>query len=199
MNQTSKPVPKQMPTLLKMLIDFGPLLLFFIVDELADIFVATGALLVACTLAFLVSWKMVHKIPVIASASLIFVLIFGGLTLWLGDEEFIKIEVSVTNALCGIILVGGVLLKQSLLKVALGDMVELEDEGWATLSWTLGLFLIAIAITNEIVRLNTTTDIWITFRVYGILALNALFFASQIPIIKRHMIVSDDETPTLSG
>ena len=110
----------QVSPMIKLLIDLGPLILFFIVDEMAGIFYATGALIVACVIAFAVSWQLARKIPVIATASLIFVLIFGGLTLWLGDEEFVKIEVSVTNALCGLILLGGMAFGKSLLYIAFG-------------------------------------------------------------------------------
>ena len=91
-----------MPPILKSLVDLGPLLLFFAVDQLADIFLATGVLMVAVAAAFAVSWKMTRQIPILPSATLVFVLIFGGLTILLGDEEFIKIEVTLTNALCGL-------------------------------------------------------------------------------------------------
>ena len=120
--------------------------------------------------------------------TLIFVFIFGGLTLLLGDEKFIKIEVTLTNALCGLILLGGLAMGKSLLKIAFGEMTDLDDLGWRKLTLRMGLFLIAIAAVNEMVRLSVPTDLWVMFRVYGILVLTALFFLSQIPLIKRHLI-----------
>lgn len=189
----SNPAENKMQPLVKMLIDLGPLVLFFIVDQMSDIFVATGVLVIACAFAFAASWLMARKIPLIATASLVFVLVFGGLTLWLGDAEFIKIEVSVTNALCGVILLVGMAFKKSLLNIAFGDLVDLSDEGWNALSLRLGLFMIAIAIANELVRMSVSDDLWVIFRVYGILVLNALFFVTQIPIIKRHMTDDDEE------
>ena len=181
-----------MPPMLRILIDLGPLLLFFAVDQLADIFLATAALMVAVAAAFAVSWKMTRTIPILPSATLVFVVIFGGLTLLLGDEEFIKIEVTLTNALCGLFLLAGLAMDKSLLKIAFGDVTELDDPGWRKLTLRMGLFLIAIAATNEVVRRSLPTDLWVIFRVYGILLLTALFFLSQIPLIRRHMI--DDGT-----
>lgn len=177
-----------MPPILKSLIDLGPLLLFFAVDQLADIFLATAVLMVAVAAAFAVSWKKTRKIPILPSATLVFVLIFGGLTLLLGDEEFIKIEVTLTNALCGLFLLAGLVMGKSLLKIAFGDVTDLDDPGWHKLTLRMGLFLIAIAAVNEVVRRSVATDLWVMFRVYGILLLTALFFVSQIPLIKRHLI-----------
>ena len=186
---------KSMPPMLKILIDLGPLLLFFAVDQLANIFQATAVLMVAVAAAFAVSWKMTRKIPILPSATLVFVLIFGGLTLLLGDEEFIKIEVTLTNALCGLFLLAGLAMGKSLLKIAFGDVTELDDLGWHKLTLRMGLFLIAIAAINEVVRRSLSTDLWVMFRVYGILLLTALFFLSQIPLIKRHLI-EDGKTGT---
>lgn len=195
MTDQNTPQPaSQLSPMVKLLIDIGPLLLFFVVDQMADIFVATGALLLACLVSFAASWIMTRKIPVLPTVSLVFVLVFGGLTLFLGDEEFIKIEVSITNALCGAFLLSGLLFGQSFLKVAFGQVLDMDDEGWRKLTLRLGLFLIALGALNEVVRHLVSNDLWVAFRVYGILGLNALFFLSQIPIIKRHM-TEEAETP----
>ena len=182
---------KQMPPLVKTLIDLGPLILFFVADQLTDIFVATGVLIVAVAAAFIISWMMARKIPILPSLTLGFVLIFGGLTLLLGDEEFIKIEVTLTNALCGAFLLGGLVMGKSLLKIAFGEMTDIDDEGWRKLSLRMGVFLIAIAAINEVVRQVVSTDAWVVFRVYGILLLTVVFFLSQTPLIKRHWIEDD--------
>ena len=182
-----------MPPLLKSAIDLGPLLLFFVAEQLADIFLATGVLMVAVAAAFAVSWKMTRKIPILPAVTLIFVFIFGGLTLILGDEEFIKIEVTLTNALCGLILLGGLVMGKSLLKIAFGEMTEIDDLGWRKLTFRMGVFLIGVAVANEVVRASVSTDLWVIFRVYGILVLTALFFIAQVPLIKRHMI-DEEET-----
>ena len=174
--------------MLKSLIDLGPLLLFFVVDQLADIFLATGVLMVAVAAAVAVSWVMTRQIPILPGVTLVFVFIFGGLTLLLGDEDFIKIEVTLTNALCGLALLAGLAMGKSLLKIAFGEMIDLDDPGWHGLTLRMGLFLLAIAAINEVVRQSLPTDLWVIFRVYGIVLLTALFFVSQIPLIKRHLV-----------
>jgi intracellular septation protein len=188
MSKPSTQPEKTMPPLLKSTIDLGPLLLFFVAEQLADIFLATGVLMVAVATAFAVSWKETRKVPILPSVTLIFVFIFGGLTLLLGDEEFIKIEVTLTNALCGLILLGGLAMGKSLLQTAFGEMTEIDDLGWRKLTFRMGIFLIAIAAANEAVRASVSTDLWVLFRVYGILVLTALFFLAQVPLIKRHLI-----------
>jgi intracellular septation protein len=181
-----------MPPLLKSTIDLGPLLLFFVAEQLADIFLATGVLMVAVATAFAVSWKLTRKVPILPSVTLIFVFIFGGLTLLLGDEEFIKIEVTLTNALCGLILLGGLAMGKSLLQTAFGEMTEIDDLGWRKLTLRMGVFLIGVAVANEVIRASVSTDLWVIFRVYGILVLTALFFIAQVPLIKRHMIDEEE-------
>lgn len=188
--ETAQPT-KPMSSILKTVIDLGPLVLFFVVDQLAGIIPATAFLMVAVAIAFIVSWKITRNIPILPSVTLVFVFIFGGLTLLLGDEEFIKIEVTLTNALCGLFLVGGLIMDKSLLKIAFGEMTEIDDRGWQKLTLRMGLFLLAVAILNEIVRRSVATDLWVLFRVYGILGLTALFLISQIPLIQRHMIEDD--------
>jgi intracellular septation protein len=192
MSKPSTQPEKTMPPLLKSAIDLGPLLLFFVAEQLVDIFLATGVLMVAVAVAFAVSWKMTRKIPILPSVTLIFVFIFGGLTLLLGDEEFIKIEVTLTNALCGLILLGGLVMGKSLLKIAFGEMTEIDDLGWRKLTLRMGVFLIGVAVANEVVRASVSTDLWVIFRVYGILVLTALFFIAQVPLIKRHMIDEEE-------
>ena len=177
-----------MPPVLKSLTDLGPLLLFFVMEQLADIFLATGVLMVAVAAAFAVSWKLTRQIPILPGVTLVFVLIFGGLTLLLDDEDFIKIEVTLTNALCGLALLAGLAMGKSLLKIAFGELIDLDDPGWHQLTLRMGVFLIAIAAINEAVRHALPTDLWVIFRVYGILALAGLFFVSQIPFIKRHLV-----------
>lgn len=188
MSKPSSQPEKTMSPLLKSAIDLGPLLLFFVVEQLVDIFVATGVLMAAVAVAFAISWKESRKIPILPSVTLIFVFIFGGLTLFLGDEEFIKIEVTLTNALCGVILLGGLAMGKSLLKIAFGEMTDIDCLGWRKLTLRMGVFLIGIAVANETVRALVATDLWVIFRVYGILVLTVLFFVAQVPLIKQHLI-----------
>ncbi len=180
-----------MPGIVKTLVDLGPLIIFYVAESYSDIFVATGFLMVACTIAFIVSWTMARKIAILPILTLVFALIFGGFTLLFEDATFIKIEVTITNALLGIFLVGGMFFQKSLLKVIFGDFAELTKEGWDKITWRMGWFFIVIAILNEIVWRSVETDLWVDFRVFGILGLTFAFLISQIPMTMRHMV---DET-----
>lgn len=181
-----------MPAVIKTLVDLGPLIVFYIAESYSDIFVATGILMVACTIAFIVFWTMERKIALLPVLTLAFALIFGGFTLVFEDAVFIKIEVTVTNGLLGIFLVGGMFFGKSMLKLVFGDYASLDQESWNKITWRMGWFFIAIAALNEAVWRTVSTDIWVDFRVFGILGLTFVFLISQIPMIMRHM---DDETP----
>ncbi|MCP4074502.1 MAG: septation protein IspZ [Hyphomicrobiales bacterium] len=176
-----------MPPIIKILVDICPLLVFYIAENYADIFVATGLLMIACAIAFTVSWSMTRKIAILPLLTLVFALVFGGFTLLFDDESFIKIEVTVTNALLGIFLLGGMVFDKSLLKMLFGEFAALNEEGWNKTTLRMGWFFIAIAFTNEIVWRSLDTDIWVKFRVFGILGLTFCFLASQIPMIMRHL------------
>ena len=184
-----------LPPVLKTLIDLGPLAVFYTAESYSDIFIATGFLMVACTISFAISWTLTRKISLLPILTLVFALIFGGFTLLFKDDSFIKLEVTITNAILGIFLVGGMLFNKSLLKLIFGDFAGLSQEGWNKITWRMGWFFIAIAILNEAVWRSVDTDIWVNFRVFGILGLTFAFLLSQIPLTMRHMIgESPDKT-----
>jgi intracellular septation protein len=174
-------------SIVKLLVDVCPLLVFYITVKYTDIFVATGVLMIACIIAFIVSWSMIRKIALMPVLTLAFALVFGGFTLLFDDESFIKIEVTVTNALLGIFLLGGMAFNKSLLKLLFGGIAALDDEGWNKTTLRMGWFFITIAFLNEVVWRSLDTDIWVNFRVFGILGLTICFLASQIPTILIHM------------
>jgi len=122
-------------------------------------------------------------VPVV---TLVFVLAFGALTLALHDATFIKLKVTIINALFGAILVGGLAFGRSLLKPVFGEAMALDDEGWKKLTLRWGLFFFAIAILNEIVWRSVTTDMWVNFKVFGILPLTFIFALAQMPLMQRH-------------
>lgn len=189
-SQTS-PV-KSMPALVKFAIDIGPLLAFMIANQFADIFIATGVLMAAVGLAFLVSWVMTRKIAILPLVTLGFVLVFGGLTLMLRDDTFIKMNVTISNGLFGIALLGGLAFGKSLLKLVFSDMIGVDGEGWRKMTLHMGVFLLSIAVLNEGVWRSVSTDTWVQFKVFAIPVLSIVFLFTQMPLIQRHMI---DEEP----
>jgi intracellular septation protein len=120
--------------------------------------------------------------------SALIILIFGGLTIYFDNEVFFKMKPTIINLLFALILYGGVIVKKSLLKYLLGAAIKLEDEGWKILTQRWISFFIALAILNEIVWRTQSTDIWVNFKVFGILPITFIFTMTQFPLIKKYQI-----------
>lgn len=187
------PKKRHMPPGLKILVEAGPLVAFFIANAKAGIFWATGVYMVAAAVALAVSWAMTRRLAVVPIATLGFVLVFGALTLWLNDDVFIKMKVTLINALFGVTLLGGLAFGRSLLKPVFGEAMNLTPEGWKALTLRWGLFFLGVAVLNEIVWRSVSTDTWVDFKVFGILPLTMVFALAQIPLMQRHMI---EEAPS---
>ena len=139
------------PQLIKMALELGPLVIFFIVNARADIFAATAWFMGAMVVSLLASWLILKKIAVMPLVTGVVVLVFGGLTLWLQDDTFIKIKPTITNGLFAAVLLGGLVFGQSLLKYVFGDVYKLRPEGWSKLTLNWGLFFVLLAVINEVV------------------------------------------------
>jgi len=187
------PKKRHMPPGLKILVEAGPLVAFFIANAKAGIFWATGVYMVAAAVALAVSWAMTRRLAIVPIATLGFVLVFGALTLWLNDDVFIKMKVTLINALFGVTLLGGLAFGRSLLKPVFGEAMNLTPEGWKALTLRWGLFFLGVAVLNEIVWRSVSTDTWVDFKVFGILPLTMVFALAQIPLMQRHMI---EEAPS---
>ncbi len=172
--------------LLKLAIDIGPLAVFFIANSRYGIMTGTGAFMVATIISLAVSYALERKVPILPVATAVFVLFFGGLTIALNDELFIKLKPTIVNTLFGFILLGGLRYKCALLRPLLGAVFKLDEEGWRKLSFRCALFFLMLAIINEIVWRNVTTDMWVNFKVFGIMPLTIVFSLLQMPMIARH-------------
>ena len=175
----------------KLLIELGPLVAFFIANWKAGIFWGTGVFMVATAVALSVSWVLTRKIAMVPLVSAVFVALFGALTLWLHSELFIKVKVTLINALFGAVLLGGVAMGRSYIKLIMGEAVKLTEEAWRTLSIRWGLFFFAMAGLNEVVWRNFTTDQWVNFKVFGLLPLTLVFAIANAPFMTKHMIEND--------
>ena len=196
---------------LKLAIEAGPLVVFFLVNGrkglpefrhlwLPDdaeplvgqsLFEATGAFMIATLIALVIGWSLERKLPVMPLVSGIFVLFFGGLTLMLADETFIKLKPTLVNILFSGILFGGLAIGKSLLKPVFGAAVKLSERGWRILTWRWAIFFIILAILNEIVWRSFSTDFWVSFKLFGIMPLTFIFAASQTPLFLREQIEDD--------
>jgi intracellular septation protein len=177
-----------MKSIYKLLIDIGPLAVFFIFYTRSGLQASILPLMIATVIAVLFSYIIEKKIPIMPTVGAGIVLIFGGLTIYFDNEVFIKMKPTIINLIFAIILYGGMLVKKPLLKILLGAALRLEEEGWRILTYRWIGFFIALAVLNEIVWRTQTTDIWVNFKVFGILPITFIFTMTQFPLIKKHQI-----------
>ena len=177
-----------MKSIYKLLIDVGPLAVFFIFYTRSGLQASILPLMIATVIAVLFSYILEKKIPIMPTVGAGIVLIFGGLTIYFDNEVFIKMKPTIINLIFAIILYGGMLVKKPLLKILLGAALRLEEEGWKILTYRWIGFFIALAVLNEIVWRTQTTDIWVNFKVFGILPITFIFTMTQFPLIKKHQI-----------
>jgi intracellular septation protein len=177
--------------LLKLAVEVGPLVVFFIVNARAGIFWGTGVFMVTTIVALIASRFMFGRIPVMPLISGACVVVFGGLTLWLQDDHFIKIKPTIVNALFAVALFGGLLAGHSLLKVVFGEVFRLNEDGWRKLTLRWACFFTFLAVLNEVVWRTVSTDTWVSFKVFAIMPLTMVFALSQIGLLKAHEIPAD--------
>jgi len=170
----------------KMLLELGPLVVFFLTNSYRGIFWGTGAFMIATVIALVASKMLVGRIPIMPLVSGFFVLVFGALTLLLQDELFIKMKPTIVNTLFAAILLGGLALGHALLKYLFGEVFRLTEEGWRKLTFRWALFFVMLAILNEIVWRSFSTDFWISFKIWGVMPLTMAFAIAQIGILKRY-------------
>jgi intracellular septation protein len=200
--------PKLHPGL-KLALDLGPLLLFFLANtrpalfapllspflppELlagphAGIFTATAAFIPAVLLALAISYAMTRHLPVMPMVTAIIVVVFGGATLILQDELFIKLKPTIIYVLFGTVLLGGLVFKKPLLGMMFDSVFNLTEEGWRKLTLRWALFFLALAVLNEIVWRTQTTDVWVSFKVFGVVPLTFVFAALQYPLLTKYTV-----------
>ena len=177
-----------MKSISKLLIDIGPLAVFFIFYLRSDLKSAIIPLMIATIIAVLFSYIMEKKIPIMPTVGAFIILIFGGLTIYFDNEVFFKMKPTIINLLFALILYCGVIVKKPLLKFLLGAAIKLEDEGWKILTQRWISFFIALAVINEIVWRTQSTNIWVNFKVFGILPITFIFTMIQFPLIKKYQI-----------
>jgi len=186
------PAAKSMHPVLKMALEMGPLVVFFLVNSKFGIFPGTAVFMVATVIALGVSYAIARTIPVMPMVTAVFVMIFGGLTLYLEDDLFIKLKPTIVNALFSAILLAGLLSGRLFIKLIFESAFHLTDRGWTLLTRAWIGFFAVLALLNEIVWRNFSTDTWVTFKVFGVMPLTIVFTLTLLPLITRHMIQPAD-------
>jgi|TARA_B110000438_G_scaffold257370_1_gene265411 intracellular septation protein len=177
-----------MKSISKLFIDIGPLAIFFIFYTRGDLQSAILPFMVATVIAVLFSYILEKKIPIMPTVGAAIILVFGGLTIYFDNEVFFKMKPTIINILFAIILYAGQITKKPLLKYLLGGTIKLQDEGWRMLTNRWIGFFIALAILNEIIWRTQSTDLWVNFKVFGILPITFIFTMTQFSLIKKYQI-----------
>jgi intracellular septation protein len=175
----------QINPLLKLALDIGPLLLFVVVLARFDIYAATATFMVAIVITLLVSYVLTRRWPIMPVVTVVIVLVFGGLTLFLHDDTFIKVKPTIIYALFGSVLLGGILFDKPLLSAVLDSSFHLTEEGWRKLTLRWAAFFFAMAVLNEIVWRTQSTQFWGNFKLATTI-ITFVFAALQYPLLVKH-------------
>jgi intracellular septation protein len=207
----------QLNPALKLALDIGPLLLFFLANsrpalflplfgpllparvtsgEHIGIFVATAVFMTTVVVALVISYALTRHLPIMPVITAVIVLVFGSLTLVLHDEQFIKLKPTIIYLLFGGVLLGGLALGKPLLGTVFDSVFHLTEEGWRKLTLRWALFFFALAALNEIIWRTQTTDFWVSFKVFGVLPLTFLFAALQFPLMSKYAVPETDHDGT---
>jgi intracellular septation protein len=188
---------------LSFILDFGPLLLFFLASKFGSsetdpsqgAIVGTATFMVAIIVAVIVSKVKLGKISPMLKLTAALGVFFGALTIWFHDERFIQIKPTIIYAFFAVLLLGGWLRGKAMLKYVLEHAYDgLSEIGWLKLSLSWGLFFTALAIANEAARAMLTFDTWLSLKVWGVTALTFAFALANIPMLMRHGLKLGDDT-----
>ena len=194
------------PQALKLALELGPLAIFYIANARADIYAATAWFMAAMVASLILSWLLLHKLAVMPVVTGVVVLIFGGLTLYFHDASFIKLKPTIINALFAVVLLGGLVFKQSLLRYVFGDVYKLKPEGWTILTLRWGVFFLFLAVLNEVVWRGAdawiadptaATNLWVSFKVWATMPITVVFTMFQLPLLTKY--APDAEHPAAPG
>jgi len=187
------------PQLRRLLLDLGPLLVFFATFKFFGLFPAIAAFMVAMVPALILGFVLERRLSPMPVFTAVLVLIFGGLTLYLKNEIFFKMTPTIIYTFFGAVLIGGLLFKRLFIKYVFAEAFELDETGWRQLTWRWGFFFFALAALNEGVWRNASTAHWVDFKVWGIILLIFLFALAQTPLVMKHHIDPDAGSGADSG
>jgi intracellular septation protein len=212
MTETAAPPPrKALSPIVKLPLEFGPLVLFYIANSRPAIFhglvggllpqdfppdkagmlTATAVLIPATFVALIISFALTRRLAAMPMVTAGMVLVFGALTLWLQDKTFIEIKLTLIYCLFGIALLGSMAFGKMLLPIAFDTAIHLDAAGWRQLTVRWGVFFFMLAGVNEVLRHLLTWDQWVVFKTFGVLPITIAFALAQAPLIIRHETKED--------
>ena len=176
--------------LIKFLCEYLPLIIFFAVYKFSKspkpLVDATIYLIIATIIALLVTYILTRKIPIVTLFSGIILSIFGGLTIFFGNELFIKIKPTLVNLVFAAILFFGYYTKRPLLSYLFGSALKMPNHAWLILSLRWAFFFVFLAILNEIIWRNSSTNFWVQFKLFGMTPISIIFMIFQMPFIMKN-------------
>src|ERR1700691_1280341 len=178
--------------ILKLVLELGPLALFFIAYSRLGLFGATAVMMASVIVTLSVSYALLRRIPIMRLVTAIIVVIMGSLTFYFHNETFIKMKPTALYILFGGALLGGLAINRPLLPVLFDGALSVTAEGWRKLTWRWALFFVALALLNEIIWRTQTTGFWVGFKTFGIMPLTILFALSQAPLVMRYEAKPDE-------
>ena len=178
---------------MKQLFEFFPLIVFFVVYYKSDkdLYLSITAVIIATLVSLVALYIKERKISTMMLVSTVILIVFGGLSIFLKNDIFFKMKPTIINALFAIILIGSTFFNKPVLKLLLNSSMKLTDQGWSLMNKLWSGFFIFLALLNEIVWRTQTTDVWVNFKVFGIMGITIVFTIVQIPLLKRHFIDVD--------
>jgi intracellular septation protein len=174
------------PQLRRLALDFGPLPIFFAVFHYWGIFAATAVLIPTVLTALAINYAIERKLSVMPIFTAVVVIVFGGLTLYLKNDIFIKMKPTALYGFFGVMLLGGLRFNRLYIKYAFAQAFELDEPGWKKLTVRWGIFFLTLALVNEAVWRSTSTATWVSFKVWGIIPLIFLFALAQTRLVIKH-------------
>ncbi|MCW5770867.1 MAG: septation protein A [Rhodospirillaceae bacterium] len=200
-----RPKPDAKASMRRFLLEIGPLAVFFFTyvgwDYLFpppaprpagtvgdNLMAATAVLMVAVVVSLALSYKWERRVPLMPLVTAVMVLVFGGLTLILRDEIFIKMKPTIVNALFAAALFAGLVFNRPFLQPLLGHTLQLQDRGWRILTWRWAIFFVFLAGLNEFVWRSFSTDLWVSFKAWGMFPITLIFAIAQVPLIQRYAV-----------
>lgn len=182
-----------MNPLMKLAVDLGPLVVFFLGNSYFGIFYATAMFMAATVASLSISYSIERKLSPMPIVTGVVVMVFGGLTIWLADELFIKLKPTIVNSIFASLLIAGLMTGRLFLKILLDSAIQLTDEGWRKFTYRWVGFFIFLALLNEFIWRTYSTDFWVASKLWITFPLTVVFAIAQTPFLMKHQIKPEDE------